>query len=282
MKRIVVIFLTVFTTVFCSCESSDEELPQINLDGADLNFSVTQNAQKDNDLTMTSNDESVIPYWSYTDAGGNELGHSNKAEFSVTMPFAGDYYVNYTAYTKGGAVEADPVKVTVSANDEEFFSDPEWAILTNGVAGKTWELDMSSPIGWAGFDFPRGPEDGDYWNWYPDYAGNEWVMAAKNWGEMTFNLDGGYNVSVTQTALNSADQTTSTGSFSYNIEEHSINFNGGVELLYGGDYYPDVSNWTSVEVIELSEDSMRLAVIRDQSRSGEGNAKIVFHFKPKG
>ena len=99
--------------------------------------------------------------------------------------------------------------------------------------------------------------------------------------EMIFDLDGGYNVQVTQTALNSDDQTTSSGSFNYNIEDHTIGFNGGVELLFGGDYYGDVSNWTSVKVIEISENSLRLAVVRDQSRSGEEVAQIVFHYKPK-
>jgi len=282
MRTIIVKLLALFALMLTGCESQDDSLPTVNLEATDLNFSVTQDPQRDNDLTMSSSDESVIPYWSYTDSNGNELGHSNQAGFNVTLPFAGTYLVNYTAYTQGGAVEAAPVEVTVSKNDEEFFSAEEWRLLTGGVAGKTWVLDMNSPIGWAGLDFPRGPEDGDYWNWYPDYAGNEWVMPSKDWGEMTFNLDGGYNVSVTQTALNSDEQKTTSGSFGYTIDEHTINFNGGVELLYGGDYYPDVANWKTVKVLELSEESMRLSVIRDQSRSNEDPAQIVFHFKPKG
>ena len=281
MKRFLVFVLTIVSMGFLSCESSDDSLATVELQGTDLNFSVTQNAQKDNDLTMTSSDASLIPYWSYTDAEGNELGHSNKAEFSITMPFAGIYYVNYTAYTQGGAVEAAPVEVTVSENDEEYFGDEEWQMLTNGVDGKTWVLDMVNPIGYGGLDFPYNPDGADFWNWYPDYVGNEWLLEQKDWGEMTFDLDGGYNVSVTQTALNSSEQTTTTGSFGYSIEDHAMNFNGGVELLYGGDYYLDVSNWKSVNVIELSENSMRLSVVRDQSRTGEGVAQIIFHFKPK-
>jgi len=281
MKNLLMYGLVLATVLFSSCDSQDDSLAQVDLAATDLNFTVTQDAQRDNDVTMTSSDASMIPYWSYTDAAGNELGHSNKADFKVTLPFAGLYHVNYIVYTQGGAVEAAPVEVNVSENDEEFFSAEEWQMLTNGVEGKTWVLDMDSPIGWAGLDFPRGSEDGDYWNWYPDYAGNEWVMPDKNWGEMTFNLDGNYNVSVTQTALNSADQKTTTGSFGYVIADHEISFNGGLELLFGGDYYLDVSNWKNVNVVELTENSMRLSVIRDQSRTGEGPAQIAFHFKPK-
>ncbi|WP_031427907.1 hypothetical protein [Flavimarina sp. Hel_I_48] len=281
MRTILLKLLVFGAVILTSCDSQDDELPQINLQAADLNFTVIQDPQRDNDLSMTSNDKSMIPYWSYTDASGNELGHSNKSNFSITLPFAGSYFVNYIVYTQGGAVEATPVKVDVSENDEEFFSAEEWQMLTNGVEGKTWVLNMVNPIGYAGLDFPYGPENGDYWNWYPDYVGNEWLLEQKDWGEMTFDLDGGYNVSVIQTALNSSEQKTTSGSFGYAIEDHAISFNGGVELLYGGDYYADVSNWKSVNVIELTENSMRLAVIRDQSRSGEGPAQIVFHFKPK-
>lgn len=281
MKRFFAIVMLTITGIYTSCESTDESLPAIDLQGSELNFTVTQNPQKDNEVNLESMETSSLPYWSYFNEAGDQVGYSNKAKVMVNMPFAGNYLFYYTAFTKGGAVEADPVQVTVSANDEQYFSDEEWQFLTNGIAGKTWVLNMNSPLGYGGTDFPFNTDGSDYWNWYPDYAGNEWLMENKDWGEMTFNLDGAYNVEVTQTALNSSEQTTKTGSFTYDIENHRINFNNGVELLFGGNYYPDISNWSSVEVIELSENSMRLAVLRDQSRTGEGNAKLIFHYKPK-
>lgn len=265
-----------------SCEPVEnrDELPAINLRAADINISVTQDAQNPNLVTMTNLTDDVIPYWSYTDANGAELGHSNQNQTSATFPFAGTYKVYFTAYTRGGAVAAEPVTVTISQNNEDYFSDPEWGMLTNGVAGKTWVLDMASPVGWAGLDYPYNTAGADYWNWFPDYAGNEWVMTNKNWGTMTFDLDGGYNVVVKQTALATNDQVTKNGSFSFDIAAHRLVFNGGVEMLYGGDYYPDVSNWTTVKVMELTDTSLRMAVIRDQSRTGEGVCHIQFHFKP--
>lgn len=265
----------------CEPEEDRNSLPAITLDPSEIDITVTQDPDNENLVTMTNNTPDVIPYWSYTNANGDELGRSNKQEVTVTLPFAGTYSIYFTAYTRGGGVEAVPVTVTINENNEEFFSAEEWGLLTNGVEGKTWVLDMVDPIGWGGLDFPHNPDGADFWNWYPDYAGNSWVMENKDWGEMTFDLNGGYNVSVTQTALEGSSQTTETGSFSYDIENHTIGFNGGVEMLYGGDYYQDVSDWTTLNVVELSENSMRLAVIRDQSRTGEGICKIIFHFKPK-
>lgn len=263
-----------------SCEPVEdrEDLPATNLDPSEISISVTNDG---NDVTMVNSTPDVIPYWSYKDATGNELGHSNQNTVNTVFPFAGTYTVDFTAYTRGGAVQAASKTLIIASNDSEYFSAPEWSNLTNGVAGKTWVLDMSSPIGWAGFDYPYNPAGADYWNWFPDYAGNEWVMPNKNWGEMTFNLDGGYNVSVTQTALTTDDQTTKTGNFSYDIASHSMMLNGA-EMLFGGDYYPDASNWSNLKVVELTPTSLRLSVVRDQARNpADGPCQIVYHFKPK-
>lgn len=282
-KFIKTITVLAVTVLLFSCEAEEDRnsLPDITLSPSDITITVTQNPDNENVVTMTNNTPNVIPYWSYKDANGNELGRSNRNQLTVTLPFAGEYSVHFTAFTRGGGVEAPPVTINIAENDDSYFSDAEWGYLTNGVEGKTWELNMAEPIGWAGFDYPYNPNGTDYWNWFPDYAGNSWVMENKDWGEMSFNLDGGYNVSVTQTALNNNTQTTKTGNFSFDIENNTLNFNGGVEMLYGGDYYLDVSNWSSLKVVELTENSMRLSVVRDQSRQGEDPCQIVFHFKPK-
>jgi len=232
MKNIKYILIALFGLMLTSCQE-EYSFPNVDLQGDQLNFTVTQTAGNDNEVILQSMEPDYISYWSYADANGNQIGTSNEDSLSIILPFAGSYQVFYTAYTKGGAVEAAPVSVEVSSNDEEYFSEAEWDILTNGVDGKTWVLDMASPIGWAGLDYPYNESGADYWNWFPDYAGNEWVMKNKDWGEMTFNLDGGYNVEVTQTALNASEKTTSAGSFNYNINDHKIRFNGGVQLLFG-------------------------------------------------
>lgn len=283
MKRILYIIVAAVTiglTLF-SCEPVEDRdsLPAVTLTPSTLKFSITQNPSNTNEVILNNPDPTIIPYWKYVDSNGNELGHSNKSDDKIVFPFAGKYTVYYTAYTRGGSVDAAPVEVTVTKNDEEYFSDPRWNMLTNGVAGKTWELNMADPVGWAGLDYPAA--SGDNWNWFPDYASNSWVMPNKNWGEMHFDLNGGYNTSVTQTALASAQQTTKSGTYNFDIANNKLIFNGGVEMLYGGDYYGDVSNWYSVKVVELSATSLRLAVIRDKSRTGEGVCLIVFHYKPK-
>lgn len=242
------------------------------LDPADVKYSITQQSGYDNKVFLTNETVGAMPYWDYV------IGTSKRAKDTVTYPFLGDYWIKFTAFGKAGASKVDSTKITVTANDPAYFADPIWAKLTNGSAGKTWLLDIAAPIGWAGLDY--GKASGDNWNWFPSYNDATWSMEAKDWGEMTFDLNGSYNHSVTQTDLNTATKTTTKGSFSLDIANKRIKF-FGTQLLIGGDYRGDVSNWRDVKILELTETSMQLAVIRDQSRSGEGVCLIMFHFVPK-
>lgn len=285
MKRILYILIAVFSigSLLLSCEAIEdrESLPAVTLTPETLKYSVTQDATNKNVVILKNDDPSVVPYWKYVDAAGNELGHSNKSTDQITLPFAGKYTIYFTALTRGGSVEAAPVILDIAQNDDSYFKDPKWQMLSNGVAGKTWVLDFVDPVGWAGLDFPYNPTGKDYWNWFPDYASNSWVMPNKNWGEMHFDLNGNYNTSVTQTAIANNSQTTKKGTYTFDIANNKLVFNGGAEMLYGGDYYGDCSNWSSVKLVELTATSLRLAVVRDQSRTGEGVCLIVFHYKPK-
>lgn len=283
MKRILYILIAAITisSLLFSCEAVEdrESLPEVTLTPSTVKFSVTQNTTNKNIVILKNEDPAVVPYWRYVDARGNELGHSNKSDDQVTLPFAGKYTIYFTAYTRGGSVDAPPVTLDIAQNDETYFSDPKWKMLTNGVTGKTWVLDFIDPVGWAGLDYPA--KTGDNWNWFPDYASNSWIMPSKDWGEMYFDLNGGYNTTVKQTALTTAAQTNKTGTYGLDIANNKLVFNGGVEMLYGGDYYGDCAIWNSVKLVELTDNSLRLAVIRNQSRTGEGVCLIVFHYKPK-
>ncbi|MGO4771458.1 hypothetical protein ACEN2I_07320 [Flavobacterium sp. W22_SRS_FK3] len=286
MKRILYILIAAVTigSLLFSCEPVEdrENFEAVTLTPADVKFSVAPNPENGNEILIKNEDPDVIAYWRYVDAAGTELGHSNKSSDKIIFPFPGTYTFYFTAFARGGSVQAATSKsVTVTTTDlSSITTDPKWAMLTNGATGKTWVLDMASPIGWGGLDFPG--KTGDNWNWYPDYASNTWVMPNKDWGEMTFNLDAGYNVSVKQTAQATTSQTTKTGLFSFDIANNKMTLSNGPELLYGGDYYPDASSWTSIKVVELTETSLRLSVLRDQARNpNDGKAQIIFHYKPK-
>ena len=153
-------------------------------------------------------------------------------------------------------------------------------MLTNGAAGKKWVLDMTQPIGWYGLDYLKNNGSAADWSWHPTYAGNEWTMDSVYWGSMNFNLDGNFNYSVSQNDNTGANPQNCGCTFSANLANNSIALNG-CGLLFGGgsNYSTEVSNWSAVTIIALSDSSMTLGVVRDET--GAANiCWIGFTFKP--
>lgn len=277
MKHIfkILIAVVVFGSLF-SCEPYEDRnsLPAINRTVDNLNFSVDVN---DNTVTLNNLDKEVLPYWSYTDASGNELGHFNDNVKDIIIPFKGTYYVSYTAYTRGGPVQAEPVKVIIEKTDlSSITTDPRWAMLTNGAAGKTWKMYMTAPISFSG-----GPTD--YPGWWPNLSDIGWAgLENKDWGEITFDLNEGFNVSVTQTdgASGSTEQITKTGTFNFILTEGStddrIVLNGGPLMLHP---YPEnwfSSNLANVKIIALTETTFAYGA----TRAGD-NQWCWFHLEAK-
>lgn len=254
----------------CSPKEKRESLPAA-LSKDDLKFSVTQQPNKDNVVYLKSFTTNAIPYWNY------ESGSSTLVYDTVTFPFSGDYVIKYGASSGGGFVWGDSVKIKVTKTDLSTITDPQWAWLTNGQTGKTWVLDMASPIGWYGLDYGKG--SGDDWSWAPDYASNTWVMPNQDYGSMTFDLNNGKNYK--RILLDaSGNATTCTGKFDLDIKNNTLKLIG-CELLFGGDYYKNSSNWSTLKIIKMSETSMILAVLRDKPNPGDGVCYIGFQFKLK-
>ncbi|MEN9907295.1 MAG: hypothetical protein RLZZ540_436 [Bacteroidota bacterium] len=283
------IFLTVIAIIavgsLFSCEPVEDRnsLPAMSLMSTDLNFTAVVNG---NTIQLKNLTPDVIPYWSYVDSKGNELGHSNLNETSIPMPFAGTYAINFSAYTQGGSVTATKT-VTILKNDQTLFSDPRWAMLTNGIVGKTWVFNMvtESPFAFVGGGYINKTVEGD-WAWYPGSINDvSWSgVENKNWGEVTFDLNGGYNVKVTQTSLTtgSAVKTTKSGTYNFSLTTGSTNdriiLNGGIEMLHLNAYYNDVMSgfsFSNVRLIELTASSLRYAAIRNDG------VQVVMNLVPK-
>lgn len=271
-----------------SCEPESHSLGSLP-DESKLDFEVVQDLVANpggNVVKLKSLTPGIIPYWSYTDSNGNELGHTNLSETSIVFPFAGTYTFKYTAFDKGGSVSSTET-VTVEHNDTSLFSDPRWAMLTNGVLGKTWIINRvtESPIAFVGAGYINTTVGGD-WAWFPGSINDVgWSgIENKDFGEITFDLDGGYNVKVVQTSevTGGAQQTTTTGTFSFAQTADSSNdrivFNGGLKMLHTNAYYTSLSSgfsFSNVRLIELTNNSLRYAMI-----AADGGV-IVVNLVPK-
>jgi len=274
MKNNTAFILLSLMALMTSCAPSIDkaELPQ-PLKADVLKFNVTQEKGNDNVVYLESQTPGVIPYWDFGS------GTSTMADDTVIFPFSGDYVIRYAVSTAGGFVPGDSVTIHVTTTDLSYLTDPSWAYLTNGQSGKTWVLDMARPIGWYGYDYLKHNGSADDWSWQPDYAGNEWVMADRDYGEMTFDLNNGKNYHRKYIDDNGNTENC-TGKFDFDIASHTIKLTG-CELLYGGDYHSQVTNWSKITVLALSDSSMTLAVSRDHPNPGDGPCWIGFTYKVK-
>lgn len=274
MKKIQIALLILVAGCIASCSPSEKryDMPAV-MDKSQLKFSVTQQQGHDNIVYLKSLTPGVIPYWSY------DGGSSTLAADTVVFPFSGEYYIHYDVSSAGGYVTGDSVKITVTTTDLSTITDPTWKYLTNGSAGKTWVLDMRRPIGWYGFDYLKKNGSSDDWSWHPDYAGNEWVMPNRDYGQMTFDLNNAKNY---QRILKDANGvgTATKSTFNLDLSNAKLKLNGA-EILYGGDYYKNVSNWSEATILEISDTSLTLGVIRDKPNPGDGVCWIGFTYRVK-
>lgn len=262
------LFISLAVLVGCNPSEKEVSLPPA-LNSKALSYKVTQNPDKDNEVYLESQTSQAIPFWDYGS------GTSTRKLDTVIFPFSGDYTIRYSVSSAGGFVPGDTTTIHVSNTDLSYLTDPSWGYIA-GTNGKTWVLDMAKPIGWYGPDYLKANHSTDDWSYVPDYAGNEWVMPNRDYGSMHFDLDNGKNYAVTFIDA-SGKSTTTKGSFDINTTAGTITLNGAI-LLYGGDYYSQVSNWQNITILAMTDTTMTLGVWRDH---GDGPCWIGFTFKLK-
>lgn len=264
---------TIFLFLFSSCNPSQKEavLPA-PINSSALQFKVSQKSDKDNIVYLQSLTAQAIPFWNYGS------GTSTNVYDTVIFPFSGDYTIQYGVSSKGGYVEGDSAVVHVTQTDLSFLTDPNWAYIA-GETGKTWVLDMARPVGWYGLDYPKRNKSSEDWSYHPDYAGNEWVMPNRDYGSMRFDLNNGKNYARTYIDDQGVAKTTK-GQFNLDPAQHSLKLTGA-ELLYGGVYYAQASNWHNITLLDMSATSITLGVLRDKPIPPDGVCYIGFTFKLK-
>lgn len=281
----ILLLIAAVIAIVWSCQDFDNEIGR-KLDVSELDFTVVQDYTTDpggNTVILTNNTPKTIPVWDYG------TGKSNRAIDTIHFAFAGTYTIKFAALTDGGLVNAEPVTITVTEDNFSYIDDPLWVMLSGGAGNhKTWLLDLDAngvskyfagPQYFYGTDngWLEGGEDGCYgsdcWNWNPDWAGNQWLMDAADFGTMTFNLEGGPNVIVNHLTIPSLG--TQVGTYYLDAEAHTLTMtNAGILHNSGNDAC--VNNWGSIKIFSLTEDTMQLGVLRKDDC--DGAAMLVYNF----
>lgn len=230
----------------------------------------------------------------YTALWNHPQGKSQGDKVTLKMPFPGTYSVQFGVETRGGIVYGEPVSFTVSKFYADFVNDELWTKLSGGIGHeKTWYLDLdenglsrffAGPLYFYGTahsweSVTDGAEiSGDNWSWNAKWSENAWLMAAADFGSMTFNLKGGANVEVEHKTIST--RGTETGTYSINTAEHTMRLTNA-SPLHDSNRNGQVADWGNIKILSLTDNTMQLAVLRDPALSGEAAALFVYNFISK-
>ncbi len=292
MKNIKTISALLLALLFIvSCQKDEYSMGE-TLSPSEIDFEVIQDYDTDaggNTVILKFNTPGATPVWNYG------TGKSTRAVDTVQYAFQGDYTINLQAITRGGVVDLDPVTVEVTDDNLNYVSDPLWEALTGGVGeSRTWYLDLDEegnskyflgPLyfygtdnGWlAGGEAWDGGDTGCYgedcWTWAPEYSSNTWLMPTGDYGSITFDLQGGPNVSANHLMLPELGEQN--GTFFLDRNEHTLSLND-VEILHSANNDDCVNDWTETRILSLTEDAMQLGVFRRADCDGE--ALLTYNF----
>lgn len=215
-------------------------------------------------------------------------GRSQEPDVTLRIPFPGTYDVTFGVNTRGGMVYGDVAHFTVSSFYAGFVDNELYTNLSGGVGkSKTWIPDNGN-YGLASGDISYGDPaltNAEYnnftSNWDPG-ANHQDGTGTFNKSSITFDLINGAHISTT---TYSPDGTSKEANGTYLIDTDSKQLNlTDAQLLHSPnwDNKQDAIGWAkNIHIVTLTDNQLRLAILRNPATSGEGKWWLVFNFVSK-
>lgn len=215
-------------------------------------------------------------------------GRSQSPEVTLQIPFPGTYDVLFGVQTRGGVVYGDTAHFTVNSFYSGFVDNVLYTNLTGGVGkSKTWIPDNGN-YGLASGDISYGD---------PALTNAEYNNFTSNWdpganhqdgtgtfakSSLTFDLiDGAHAYTTTYSPDGSAKDAK--GSYLIDTDNYRLNLTD-VQLLHSPnwDNIQDATGWAKdIHIVTLTDNQLRLGILRNPDTSGQGKWWIVFNFVSK-
>jgi hypothetical protein len=293
--KLVTLLISAFILVFVlSCDKDDDPKPGNDkpVNGEDFTFIVDGNKVTFT-TTLTGN------VW-FKDEGSSSEYPTVSGKVEVFLAAAGTYSFTCNTLIEGAKVASDPFNVIIEQDDDSYLDNKKWIYLTGG-RGKTksWRVDMNANgkcLYFAGPLYYSGVECDPWWswdvidtelpytlacdkaeytgyfNWEPDYSGNKWIMAAADYGTITF--DGG--------ALTASTQkfgATESGTFTFDTATMKLKLNGVSMPLdtsrLNDNQYEDLY---TLRIFTIADSSMQVGIKRHTEDGKESKWINVYNF----
>lgn len=273
--------LMIVLVAFWGCQEEEPELGS-PISASELNFEIYQDANDPNKVILESHTPNVIPFWT------TPSGRSTSVTDTVRLAFPGTYKFVYSVQSRGGIVSADTTVINITTSNLSYVDDPLYNLITGGGPGnsKTWLLDLDEegvskyfigPMYFLGSEVGYGEEclveDGDCWDYKPDWQGNQWVATLGDYGSMTFGLENNATLVANHNMIPARGQES--GVFEINTDTYTLSTSDATPL-HTPNYEECVDNWGQARIISLTENTMQLGFFR--KASCESVALLVFNY----
>ncbi len=281
-----------------ACTADEYDLGSIDVSSDELvegiAYTITHDSENPNIVYLTS-----LMGSEYTPLWNHPQGRSQDNVVTLKIPFAGTYEVQFGVQTRGGYVYGETVTFDVDQMYAGFIEDELWTLISGGQGkSKTWYLDLdgeqttrffggpiwffTSTYEWdnlhnaAGDNYidadvweakkailPHLQDNGEaVWYWSADWAGNQWMCDAADFGTMTFDLIGGANLTVDQTAYSTSigGGSVQNGSYMLDTEKHTIKFTDAYPV-HDESRDAAVTSATEFRILYASEDFLQILVV---------------------
>ena len=276
---------------FAACTPDEYDLGDKDVTSADLvegkAFSITHDSNNPNIVYLKS-----LMADQYQVNWIEPQGRSQEKEVELDMPFPGTYDVLFGVETRGGVVYGDTAHFTIDNFYAGFVNDELYTNLTGGVGqAKTWIPDNGN-YGLCSGELSYGDPSASNaeWNnftsnWDPSYGGGGMAESATSqyakttW---TFDLKNGANVTLHRVD-DDGTATDTKGTFLLDTENHRLNLTDmQIPHTSAWDNHGDATDWSKdIHIVTLTENQLRVAMLRNPNTSGEGKWWLVFNFVAK-
>jgi hypothetical protein len=219
----------------------------------------------------------------YTPLWNHPQGRSQEQNVTLKIAFDGDYYVQFGVITPNGIVYGDTATFHIDEMRPEFVDHELWKYLTGGIGNtKTWIYDDGS-YGFAAGELTYADpstvvEFDDFSpNWDPgkSHTGDDNIWNST----MTFSLQGGAFVTVHNTS--SSGDVDEEGSFILDVDNKTLSFSDA-RLMHTQGWDNKTADWSKgLKVLTLTENQLRVAVLRDKATSGDDPWWLIWNYVSK-
>lgn len=270
-KRILYLIAGVVLLIGSCAPIEDREEAGPIVPASDFKYTITQDAANDYILYLENTTPGVFFSWDYA------WGSSLRQKDTVRMLVPGSYTIKITGTTAGGIV-FDEYPVTVTKSDPTAFQEPEWSLLTNMAAGKTWVWDTDKPFPWGNGGY-KGCTEPCWWKVSPAELAERGVGS----DEMTFDLNGGRNLTLVAAKVPSAG--TIKGTFNLDMTSKITGWSVGklttanVVVINGINVNSGNAQFMDYNILKLTANELQLAAAN--AGTGDWGEAFFYLFKPK-